>query len=170
MHARSFCNALPTANKWRSPHATRQPKPVGIRWPSGGCNMLNRSSIRRRATQERLHEDRQYWLMRLAINLPSRFGFICPKPDCGIRCQTLPSVLSMDSSRSRYPAISVQRAEVALAKSDSMSIAYEFRTKPANREVWRQTGQERGFRVAADAAQCGGSYANARSYCLFLPA
>ena len=34
-------------------------------------------------------------------------------------------------SRSRYSAISLQSAEVAVPKSDSISIAYEFRTKSA---------------------------------------
>ena len=36
---------------------------------------------------------------------------------------------SLDLSRSRYPAISLQSAEVAVTKSDPKSVAYENRTK-----------------------------------------
>ena len=41
------------------------------------------------------------------------------------------SMLELDFSRSRYPAISLQSAEVGITKRDSKSVAYENRTKSA---------------------------------------
>jgi hypothetical protein len=41
------------------------------------------------------------------------------------------STLVLDSSRSRSPAIFLQSAEGSASKSDSKSVAYEFRTKSA---------------------------------------
>ena len=40
-------------------------------------------------------------------------------------------MLALDSSHSRYPAIFLQSAEVAVPKSNSKSVAYENRTKTA---------------------------------------
>src|ERR1700730_2501697 len=40
---------------------------------------------------------------------------------------------------------------------------------PRSREVWRQSGREREFRVSADAAQCGAFGAKACGYCGFVP-
>ena len=39
------------------------------------------------------------------------------------------SMPALDSSRSRYPAIFLQSAEVAIGKRDSKSVGYENRTK-----------------------------------------
>ena len=41
------------------------------------------------------------------------------------------TTLVLDPSCSRYPVISLQSAELTAAKSDSKSVAYEFRTKSA---------------------------------------
>jgi hypothetical protein len=51
------------------------------------------------------------------------------------------SVPGLDFSCSRYPAISLQSAEVAVAKSESKSIAYEFRTKTAKSGALETNGR-----------------------------
>jgi hypothetical protein len=60
-------------------------------------------------------------------------------------------------SRSRYPAISLQSAEVPSHPKETRN---QWLTKtalnPRSAEVWRQTGGERDFRASASASKCGG--------------
>ncbi len=51
------------------------------------------------------------------------------------------STPALDSSRSRFPAIFLQSAEVAVTKNDSKSGAYEFRTKSAQSEALERNGR-----------------------------
>jgi hypothetical protein len=61
------------------------------------------------------------------------------------------------SGRSRYPAISLQSAEVAIPKSDLKSAAYEIRTKSAKSGALETNGRRaREFRVTAGVSKCGG--------------
>jgi hypothetical protein len=46
-------------------------------------------------------------------------------------CKGVASAVSRSGHRSRYSAVSLQSAEVVIPKSDSKSVAYEFRTKSA---------------------------------------
>ena len=67
------------------------------------------------------------------------------------------STFELVPSRPRYPAISLQSAEVGVTKRDSKSVAYENRTKSAKCGGLETNGRRaREFRASACAAQCGG--------------
>jgi hypothetical protein len=59
------------------------------------------------------------------------------------RCAIIPPALVLRCSR--YPAISLQSAEVDVAKSDSKSVAYEFRTKSAQSGGLENNGRREGI-------------------------
>jgi hypothetical protein len=76
----------------------------------------------------------------------------------------------LDASCSRYPAISLQSAEVAAPKNDSKSVAYEFRTKSAksgaletNGPRERISGHRRGVAVRRFSREARGYWAFAHA-------
>ncbi len=80
------------------------------------------------------------------------------------------STPELDFSRSRYPAISLQSAEVAVPKSDSKSVAYENRTKSAkcggletNGPRERISGPDRGAAVRRFLREAHGYWASMRA-------
>ena len=70
-------------------------------------------------------------------------------------------------SRSRYPAIILQSAEVGIAKNDSKSAAYENRTKSAQSGGLETNGPRERISGLTGSTQCGGFRAKARGYWRF---
>jgi hypothetical protein len=76
----------------------------------------------------------------------------------------------LDASRSRYPAISLQSAELAVVKNGSKSVAYEFRTKSAkcggletNGRRETISGLSRGVAVRRFSREARGYWASTRA-------
>ena len=72
------------------------------------------------------------------------------------------------SRNGRYPAISLQSAEVGVSKNDLKSVAYEIRTKSAKSGGLETNGpRERISGLRQAPPQCGGFHAKARRYWAF---
>jgi hypothetical protein len=65
------------------------------------------------------------------------------------------STSALNPSRFRYPAIFLQSAEVAVWKSDSKSVAYEFRTKSAQSGGLETNGRRDGILKSRPAHRSG---------------
>ena len=127
-----------------------------------GCAAFSSEASRRRCSESENSGDGS----AITTNSQGQFGEIAPhfedgkNPSPNQRPEFAPS-------RSRYPAIILQSAEVGVAKRDSKSAAYENRTKSAQSGGLETNGPRERISGPSGHAQCGGLCAKPLLLALF---